>query len=592
MNILRRFYELLKIKNMAFKPEISYGHVLSEFSVNRKDPCEVIRELISNSYDAEASRIEIYSLPSSRNPGFIYFDNGCGMSETEEINEITPCKAFFSIGKSTKIFGDRIGYKCQGSKLCFACKKFTLITRCEKEKCWRIVSIDNPADNLNKDYTIELREELTPWIALKNLFPRSDKNVVNILKSLNEDFFHDRFVTGSMIIILGFKTEDFPSYYGTEGPNGKKESSYIRNYIRFNTRHGDIRILNAEKTGFPLNRAKSFPNTPSYNDKLELHLWVKDRLEEIEAGYPYLEKPDEQDLQRISTPAKVSKLQNGNFYARDATTFQWGEETYNLVLAIDGNRRAHQKYETLDRQGRKTRSGIRLTDQRGVFICSQGVKICQYNELFALSKLEKYEVLTTSKGQSHYVFMINGNFELVTDRNSLSENALTILKNESFVDHIKKFLDRFYNDNDVFKELIERLEGLKVEVNRNKYIEKLDKLKSGVKNRCRFMVRGIEQLEGKWLVEPIQGEEHWVGALYTLFAHLVPSKSPYAHIWLRPRNFSGVGIDSIAVEHDENSLKKDVHKGLEYKYVFSPREPFNHLLTVTNQIVCWEMPPP
>lgn len=43
-------------------PDISYTHVLSELSVNRKDPCEVIRELISNSYDAQASIIEIYPL--------------------------------------------------------------------------------------------------------------------------------------------------------------------------------------------------------------------------------------------------------------------------------------------------------------------------------------------------------------------------------------------------------------------------------------------------------------------------------------------------------------------------------------------------
>lgn len=35
-------------------PTISYTHILSELSVNRKDPCEVIRELISNSYDAKA----------------------------------------------------------------------------------------------------------------------------------------------------------------------------------------------------------------------------------------------------------------------------------------------------------------------------------------------------------------------------------------------------------------------------------------------------------------------------------------------------------------------------------------------------------
>ena len=573
---------------MAFKPKISYRHTLSEFSVNRKDPCEVIRELISNSYDAAASRIEIYSLMQYE--GFIHFDDGCGMSEVEEINGITPCQAFFSVGTSTKTFGENIGYKCQGSKLCFACRKFTLITRCQGEESWRIISLDNPADNLTEEYIIDSKSDDTPWVTLKDLFPRPDTNVVKILDSLNETFFQEKFTTGSMIIVQEFKTKDF-RYYFNDDRNGKTGWSYIRNYIRFNTRYGDMRILRAETTGFPLNRAKSFPNTPGYNDKLELYLWVKKerRLEKIPVGYPYLAKPSQQEHLKIDSPAKVGQLSNGKFYAREATNFPWGGNTYSLVLAIDGNSRALKGYEALDRRG-KSRSGIRLTDQRGVFICSQGVKICQYNEILTRGKLGKYEALTTTyQAQSHYIFMINGNFELVTDRNSLSEKALTTLQDNSFLDKIVEFLDRFYHNNSIFKELIDRLENFKKEADRNKYIDRLDSIKEGIKKRRRFMVSGIEQLEGKWLVEPLQGEEHWVGALYTLFAHLISPDLSYAHLWLRPRNFSGIGIDSIAVDCNENSLKADVHKGLEYKYEFSANEPFNHLLTATHQIVCWEM---
>ena len=104
-------------------PIISYNHILSELSVNSQDPCEVIRELISNSYDAEASQIQIYPITTEREKGFIFFDDGIGLNETEETNGITPYRAFFSIGKSTKVQGDYIGYKCQVSKLCFASKK-------------------------------------------------------------------------------------------------------------------------------------------------------------------------------------------------------------------------------------------------------------------------------------------------------------------------------------------------------------------------------------------------------------------------------------------------------------------------------------
>ena len=87
-------------------PIISYNHILSELSVNSQDPCEVIRELISNSYDAEASQIQIYPITTEREKGFIFFDDGIGLNETEETNGITPYRAFFSIGKSTKVQGE------------------------------------------------------------------------------------------------------------------------------------------------------------------------------------------------------------------------------------------------------------------------------------------------------------------------------------------------------------------------------------------------------------------------------------------------------------------------------------------------------
>ncbi len=102
-------------------PQIEFKHVLGELSVNRNDPCEVLRELISNSYDANASHI-VY-MPLKDRHGLVFLDDGTGLNHQTSINGITPWEAFFSIGKSTKKQGDSIGYKCQGSKLCFACAR-------------------------------------------------------------------------------------------------------------------------------------------------------------------------------------------------------------------------------------------------------------------------------------------------------------------------------------------------------------------------------------------------------------------------------------------------------------------------------------
>src|SRR5262245_47733249 len=134
---------------MALHPKQSFQHTLREISVNRANPCELARELISNSYDASATQILIFPLIQKR--GLLFFDNGAGLSisEKDKKNDVLPYVAFFSIGQGTKTPGQQIGYKCQGSKLCFAARRFSLITRCAGEATYRFKVIDNPKQTLD-----------------------------------------------------------------------------------------------------------------------------------------------------------------------------------------------------------------------------------------------------------------------------------------------------------------------------------------------------------------------------------------------------------------------------------------------------------
>jgi hypothetical protein len=286
-------------------------------------------------------------------------------------------------------------------------------------------------------------------------------------------------------------------------------------------------------------------------------------------------------------PAEIKRLNTGRFYYRSAHTFKYDGITYCLVLAIDGNRRALESYEELDRQGKK-KSGIGFSSQRGTFVCSEGVKICSYNEIFNHSLLQDYMVLSDSKAQTHYVLMINGSFQLVTNRNSLSESSIKILRTDQFLEQIKSFLDRAWNDSKVFKQLIERIGSEVSEPKIEVQVKQFDKVKNAIIQRDHFHLLDIEVLKGKKFFVPSLGEEHGVGALYTLLAHLVPLSSRYSSFWLRPLNFSGQGIDSLAAEFNDHTLEKEL-KGLEYKYTFLTNEIFNHPLVVTDHIVCWKI---
>lgn len=578
-------------KNRKIRCRINYKHTLLELSVNRKDPCEVIRELISNSYDAKASVIEIY--PLLKYDGFIFIDNGIGISSEKEVNGVTPIDAFFSIGLSTKTLGESIGYKCQGSKLCFASGKFALITRCQEdnESYWRSVVIDNPRDTLDSEQdNIEIQEDIQPWLTLRKLLPQPDARTVAIIQHLDETYFKSNLKTGTIIIVKDLEIDNFSKYYGTD-----KKHPYIKSYIKYYTRHGDVRLLDYERTGFAAKEAKIFKtSSPTYNDKCELFIWnsneKKGKLEKIPPGYPYIEKPTfipGMEDHFWKPPAEIKRLNSGRFYYRRSHVFKFDGITYCLVLAIDGNRRALEYYEDLDRQGTK-KSGIKFSSQRGTFVCSEGLKICSYNEIFNDSLLQDYMVLSDSKAQTHYALMINGSFQLVTNRNSLSESSIKILRNDDFLEQIKNFLDRSLNDGKVFKQLIQRIGNEVSESKSEVQVKQFNKVKDSILQRDHFFILDIEIVKSKKFLVPSLGEEHGVGALYTLLAHLVSVASPYSKFWLRPLNFSGQGIDSLAAEFNDDTLKQEL-KGLEYKYTFSSDELFNHPLVVTDQIVCWKL---
>ncbi|WP_159790791.1 ATP-binding protein [Sodalinema gerasimenkoae] len=569
------------------KRQISYKHTLSELSVNRKDPCEVVRELISNSYDAGATQIKIYTLLQYH--GFIFFDNGTGISQVRVKNDISPMDAFFSIGYSTKVKGGSVGYKCQGSKLCFACSKFALLTRCEdsQDNAWDYVDIDNPKQNLPREsYTVEPKSEHDPFAVLEFLLDQPDARTAPILNDLKDLF--SQFSHGTLIFVKGLEVEDFSKYYGTDS-----KYPYIYEYIKHYTKHGDVTRLNAESTSFQVKDEEAFKNS-YYSKDCSLCIWDYDRaeLKEIKQGYPYVaikktKTKTGPSSDSISLPSQLKYLRSLRCSLRKAKTFRFEGQTYCLAFAVDGTRTALDFYEALGRQG-SSRSGITLSSQQGTFLCSEGIKICEYNQLFLneVFDLVKFSVLSDPKAQRHFVFMINGSFDLVTNRTSLTTESEKVVQSTRFLKEIESFVSNFYQTDNVFRDLVDRLNG---EINSAKIEIQVKKFRESKDNLCKrhyFYVENIDILKDKRFYEPASGEEHGVGALYTVFANLVPDDSPYKKFWLRPLNFAAQGLDSIA-EEKPNSTKS--LKGLEYKYKFSIDEIFNHPLIITDQIVCWEV---
>ena len=556
-------------------PQIEFRHVLGELSVNRNDPCEVIRELISNSYDADAGLI--HYAPLAGKSGFAFLDDGSGLSLQVASAGISPWEAFFSIGKSTKSKGAGIGYKCQGSKLCFASKRILVATRFDgSDDRWAYKIIENPRNNLDVSYSIVPDYSADISVVIDGFLGTLDAAGVSVVADLKARLAELDGRTGTLVLIDGLDTENFGKYFSVEPQIAE---SYVYNYIRFNTRHGDVRKISAAQ-GFTPSQVTQIPSPPA----AKLTIFSPSQgVKQVPFGFPYLPKIDGKD--EVKSPQQISRLRDGRFFSRTAKSFSVAGKKYSAILAIDGNRRAHEEYQSLDRKG-KARSGVRLGDHRGAFISVKGIKISKQADL--LASIPEYSVLAEGDAYSHYMLILEGDFDLVTNRNALSKQAYDELSDPEFAKKFKEFLDNFRAKDTVFAELISRLRRESSENLLNEQIEILNEQKAGLKDRPRVRVQDLSGAK-HLVLAPKAGEEYLVGVLYASLGKYVPPNSPYRDYWRDVVTFSTQGIDSLALRNAAagSPLAEKNVEAVEYKYEFTNAGPFNHALAVVDKIVAW-----
>jgi len=560
------------------KPRQNFRQNLGQIAVNRDDPCELVRELISNSYDANARQIKVAVLPGD---GLLFFDDGDGLSDTfhPRNDDLTPWIAFFSIGDSTKQKGAQIGYKCQGSKLCFASRRFGVLSRCEGESDWRWLRIENPKLVLDENFDLTPHPTDQPWKTLQEeIVSTRDNRTSAVLNHFGRDFFQSAFKTGTLLYIDGFEAAEFGKYFSCEDPT----HSYLYNYIRFYTAHGDVRRL-AERQGFEPRDIRLLADRAHPRESPRLQLWMDPGVfQTVPAGFPYLDLDDSAPV--AVGPVEVNQLRAGRFHGRYASTIRHDGGHYEIVLAVDGKRRALEKYVALSRQGRDgRRSGVQLSKQRGAFVCSHGVRICSYNELFDSEILSAWRAL--QDGTDHFALMINGDFDLTINRNGLSNEGKRVLQDPGFVGQIGKFFDDCERaaDGRVLKDLAQRLRRETFAHEENSATKQISELRERMRERAQFRLAG----ESYWNFSPLAGEEHFVGALFTMLAAKVPVEHALKRYWPRPITFSGQGIDALAVVDETRPLESLL--SVEYKFAFSLEDEYNHLLHLTNLIVCWSI---
>jgi len=137
-------------------PQVNEVNEFIEIASDFEDPLEVIREALSNSYDANATQVDIKIEQDEKGRNTLVIkDDGHGMDEDD-------LSSFFDLGNSNK--DDAIGYKGHGTKIYYKSDKIRVET--VKDGTWIESVMEQPWATLNDrelpTYSVDTKETNEP----------------------------------------------------------------------------------------------------------------------------------------------------------------------------------------------------------------------------------------------------------------------------------------------------------------------------------------------------------------------------------------------------------------------------------------------
>jgi hypothetical protein len=136
---------------MKKHPKVNEVNEFLEIASDFEDPLEVIRESLSNAYDADAENVEIEIRSRQMGSDIVIEDDGHGMGQRD-------LESFFDLGNSQKT--DSIGYKGHGTKIFY--KSDSIVVNTATDETNLRAEMDKPWEKLNRRELPEYEVTETP----------------------------------------------------------------------------------------------------------------------------------------------------------------------------------------------------------------------------------------------------------------------------------------------------------------------------------------------------------------------------------------------------------------------------------------------
>jgi hypothetical protein len=349
--------------SFTITPKVDQTQEFLEIANDFSNPLELVREAISNAFDAQATKITLkFTVEKEQGEPVLHIvieDDGHGMDEAG-------LQSFFDLGNSLRR-GDpqSIGEKGHGTKVYFNSARIEVITT-KKGQTYHATM-------------------LSPF---KKLFNREipTVDVTEILPARSE--------TGTTVAIVGYN-------------NNRRElftHERLKDYIQWFTKFGSI------ETSFDLKDHVG----------MELHLTGLDRSVSERLDFGHYFPPDSKNMQYLFDEHLVKAP---DYYCKrivkEGHLRHFPEIKYSAVFCLEGNKVKQSYNKMLTRPGYKAPEGAYTVQQRyGVWLCKDFIPIGKKNEwiTFKGSEYTKF-----------HAFFNCQNFRLTANRGSVDNTPADIM---------------------------------------------------------------------------------------------------------------------------------------------------------------------
>jgi len=427
---------------MEFIPAVNEAAEFLEISNDFTNPKEVIREAISNCFDAGAKNIKIE----------IYVDRSRGMDELvinieddgEGMNE-EQLKAFFGLGYSTRIAVDERGFKVSpsigekghGTKVYFNSRRIEVKT-CKNNQ-YLEAYMDSPRQTLR-------REELPKVIYESKEFKDQQQ--------------------GSSITIFGYNSNIQAGFSQDE----------IKDYIHWFTKFGSPELEVGKET---------------YKDmKVQLKGLGAKEFERLDFGHKFAEVNS--DIRALKGKDKISPL---DYYVakwefRDAQVIGKPGCTIDFVFYIEGDKAKREYNRMIHEKWQAWKPGeYDVGDRYGLWLCKDHIPIQHKNEW------NKW-VAEKSEWTKYHAFVNCQDFKLTANRGDLENTPPDLL--EAVGKTVKDLFNNKIKSTREFQKYREELVTEQVERTAQQEESDFDR------RRRETLTKNVTEIDGITLLEPRQ----------------------------------------------------------------------------------------